>query len=98
MQPKTDGFVKAQLDKPIKGPYIVEGCPTKHTLTSHIYGEGDQVTLKIVNDSEHFVTFKKGNKTDHAELAIAIAIGEAPETSNVFQANSWLTSTQLLNN
>ena len=59
VQPNTVGFVKAQLDKPIKGPYIVEGCPTKHTLASRIYGEGDQVTLKIVNDSEDFVTFKK---------------------------------------
>ena len=59
VQPNTVSFVKAQLDKPIKGPYIVEGCPTKHTLASRIYGEGDHVTLKIVNDSEHFVTFKK---------------------------------------
>ena len=58
VQPNTVSFIKAQLDQPINGRYIVEGCPTKHTLASHNYGEGSHVTIKVINDSEHYVTFK----------------------------------------
>ena len=88
VQPNTVGFIKASLDNPIKGPYIVEGCPTKHTQASRIYGEGNQITLKIVNDSNHFVTFKKGMKIGHAESALAIPSQEASENLNVFQADT----------
>ena len=46
------------------------------------------MTLKIVNDSEHFVTFKKGLKIGHAESAIAIPNQEATDTLTDSQPSS----------
>ena len=60
IEPNSVGFVTAELDKLIDGPYIFEGCSTKHTLLSHIYGQGKQITVKVINDSNFFVTFKRG--------------------------------------
>ena len=56
------------------------------------------MTLKIVNDSEHFVTFKKGLKIGHVESAIAIPNQEAPDTLNVFQTDSQPSSSSEQNN
>ena len=51
LQPGSVSFVKAELDKPFEDTFIVEGCPTKHTLSPRVYGNGKFVTLKVVNDS-----------------------------------------------
>ncbi|MCG8047954.1 MAG: hypothetical protein N0E48_20435 [Candidatus Thiodiazotropha endolucinida] len=84
LQPNSVGFVKAKLDQPIEGTYIFEGSPSKGTLTSRIYGQGEYVTLKVVNDSPHFVTFKKGSKIGHAESAVQI---ESPENMNILRSS-----------
>lgn len=39
VQPHSISFIKAKLDKSIEGHYIVEACPTKHVLSSRIYGQ-----------------------------------------------------------
>ncbi|MCG8109820.1 MAG: RNase H-like domain-containing protein, partial [Candidatus Thiodiazotropha taylori] len=85
IQPNSVGFVKAQLDNPIEGSYMVESCPTKHTLASRVYGEGNYVTLRVVNDSDQFVTFKKGNKIGHAEPADKIANHDSTQEATIFQ-------------
>ena len=39
VQPHSVGFIKTKLDQPIDGTYIVESCPSKHVLSSRIYGQ-----------------------------------------------------------
>ena len=41
------------------------------------------MTLKVINDLEHYVSFKKGNKIGHAESAIQIPNQETPEVFSV---------------
>ena len=84
IEPNSVGFVTAELDKLIDGPYIFEGCPSKHTLLSHVYGQGKQITVKVINDSNFFVTFKKEKKLGHAESAVQIS----PERAYVFQCTN----------
>ena len=84
IEPNSVGFVAAELDKLIDGPYIFEGCSTKHTLLSHIYGQGKQITVKVINDSNFFVTFKRGKKLDPADSAVHIS----PERAYVFQCTN----------
>ena len=48
LQPGSVSFVKAELDKPFVDTFVVEGCTSKHTLSSQVYGDGKFVTLKIV--------------------------------------------------
>ena len=48
---------------------MVSGVHNKKALVSNIYGNNISVTLKVVNDSDTFVTFKKGNSIGHAESA-----------------------------
>lgn len=72
LQPHSVSFIKAKLDKSIDGHYIVEACPTKHVLSSRVYGQGNSLTLKVINDSDFFVTYKKGQKIGHAESASKI--------------------------
>ena len=83
LQPGSVSFVKAELDKPFEDTFIVEGCPTKHTLSSRVYGNGKFVTLKIVNDSEFFVTLKKGKVIGHAEPAVQVPVPEQARISKV---------------
>ncbi|MCG8112848.1 MAG: hypothetical protein N0E59_18995, partial [Candidatus Thiodiazotropha taylori] len=68
IQPNTVGYVQAKLQSPIDGPYVVEPCPNKKVLISHVCGLGPDVTLKVVNDSNTYVTFRKGKPLGHAEL------------------------------
>ena len=72
VQPHSVSYIQAKLDQPIDGTYIVESCPSKHILSSRIYGEGQHVTLKVINDSDFFVTYKKGKMIGHAENAIRV--------------------------
>ena len=83
LQPGSVFFVKAELDKPFEDTFIVEGCPTKHSLSSRVYGNGKFVTLKIVNDSEFFVTLKKGKVIGHAEPAVQVPVPELARISKV---------------
>ena len=75
VQPQTISYVPVNLTKPIDGPYIVTVTPTGHrkVLLSNVYGEGKSVTLKFVNDSDSYVTFKKDKAVGLSE---AISITE----------------------
>ena len=95
VQPYSVGFIKTKLDQPIDGLYIVESCPSKHVLSSRIYDQGHHVTLKGINDSDFFVTYKKGNNVGHAESAAQVTeIDEKisrkyqtePEQAQVYQS------------
>ena len=66
-QPDTVGYVRANLQTPIEGPYIVASGYTSKVLLSHVCGVGSNITLKVVNDSESFITFRKGKPLGHAE-------------------------------
>ena len=59
VQPQTISYVQVRIERPIEGPYIV--APTSHrkALLSNVYGEGNLITLKVINDSDTYVTFKK---------------------------------------
>ena len=54
VQPQTISYVQVRLERPIEGPYIV--APTNHrkALLSNV-----RETLKVINDSDTYVTFKK---------------------------------------
>ena len=82
VQPNSVGFIKAELDTRIEGSYIVEGCPSKHALLSRIYGEGRYITLKVINDSDKYLTYKKGKTIGHAESAVSVA---DPEKVNILK-------------
>ena len=70
VQPNSVGFIKTELDTRIEGAYNVEGCPSKHALLSRIYGEGRYITLKVINDSDKYLTYKKGKTIGHAVSCI----------------------------
>ena len=66
IQPNYVGYVKATLKTPIGGPYVIE--PSSHkVLLSHVCGIGPNATLKVVNDSQSFITFRRGKPICHAE-------------------------------
>ena len=69
IQPQSVGFVPAKLDSPIDGSYIVSGASNKKALVSNVFCNGVSVILKVVNDSNSYVTFKKGKSIGHAEPA-----------------------------
>ena len=96
VQPHSVSYIKAKLDQPIEGTYVVESIPSKHVLASRVYGEGQHVTLKVINDSDFFVTYKKGKKIGHAEYATPVPeIDEiispedpvGPELAHAYQAH-----------
>ena len=84
IEPFSVGYVTAKLDTPFDNPFIFEGCQTKHALMSCVYGEQKSFTVKVVNDSNFFVTFKKGKKIGHAEAATQIS----PEQAQVLQSSN----------
>ena len=67
IQPNSVGY-KANLQTPINGPYIIEAS-NKQVLLSHVCGIGPNATLKVVNDSQSFTTFRQGKPVGHAESA-----------------------------
>ena len=69
IQPQSVGFVPAKLDSPIDGSYIVSGASNKKALVSNVFCNGVSVILIVVNDSNGYVTFKKGKSIGHAESA-----------------------------
>ena len=69
LRPHSVGFVPAHLDTPIDGTYMVTGVSNKKALVSNVYGCGSSVVLKVINDSDSFVTLKKGKSIGHAEPA-----------------------------
>ena len=69
VQPRSVGYIKGKLDTPIEGTYMVSGVHNKKALVSNIYGNNTSVILKVVNDSDTFITFKKGKSIGHAESA-----------------------------
>lgn len=68
IQLNTVGYVKANLQMPFNGPYIIEPSNNK-VLLSHVCGVGPNATLKVVNDSQSFITFRKGKPVGYAEAA-----------------------------
>ena len=69
IQPQSVVFVLAKLDSPIDGSHIVSWASNKKALVSNVFGNGVSVILKDVNDSNSYVTFKKGECIGHAESA-----------------------------
>ena len=53
IQPNTVGYVRANLQKPIEGPYIIAPGNITKVLFSNVCGVGSNITLKVVNDSEY---------------------------------------------
>ena len=47
VQPNTVGYVRANLQTPIDGPYVIA---LGKVLLSHVCGVGSNITLKVVND------------------------------------------------
>ena len=73
------------MDSPIEGCYVVEPVPNKKALVSHIYGQGSHVTLEVINDSNSYITFRKGKPIGHAESA-ALVIDEI-HNCNILKTN-----------
>ncbi|MCG8044069.1 MAG: hypothetical protein JAY66_00010, partial [Candidatus Thiodiazotropha taylori] len=69
LQPHSVGYITGKLDNPIEGPFMVSGIKSNKALVSNVFGNGITVTLKVVNDSNSFVTFKKGKSIGQAESA-----------------------------
>ena len=70
VQRRSVGYNKGKLDTPIEGIYMVSGMHNKKVLVSNIYSNSISATLKVVNDSDTFFTFKKGKSIGHAESLI----------------------------
>ncbi|MEW8187006.1 MAG: reverse transcriptase domain-containing protein, partial [Candidatus Thiodiazotropha endolucinida] len=85
VQPNTIGYIKAKLDSPIEGPYVVEPVSNKKALVSHIYGQGSHVTLEVINDSNSYITFRKGKSIGHAESAAVVT--DEIRNCNIFKTN-----------
>lgn len=59
----TVSYVKEELQTPITGPYEIE--PGPHKI---IYCQiGPSVALKVVNDCNSYITFRKGTSFGHTE-------------------------------
>ena len=61
--PNTVGYVKVCLEDPMN--------PLDKVLLSHVYGNSQtsSMTVEVINDSNSYVTFKKGKSVGHAEPA-----------------------------
>ena len=77
IEPFPVGYVTAKLDTLFEGPFIFEGCQSKHVLMFRVYCEHNSFTVKEVNDSNLFITLKKGKKIGHAESATQISPEQA---------------------
>ena len=88
IQPYSVGFVSAVLDQPIKGSYMVTGSLNKKALVANVYGTGTSVNMKVINDSDNYITFKKTKSVGHAESAELVT--DPAEYNNIYQAkHSW---------
>ena len=67
VQPQTISYVQVRLEKPIEGPFIVSPTNHRKALLSNVYGEGNLITLKVINDSDTYVTFKRNKAIEQAE-------------------------------
>ena len=67
IQPQKVSYVPVNLTEPINGPYIVTPTSHRKVLLSNVYGEGESLTLKVVNDSDSYITFKKDKAVGLAE-------------------------------
>ena len=84
LPPNSAGYINVKLESPIDSPYIVEPLPVKHALVSSVYGSGTSINMKVINDSDTYVTFKKGKYVGHAEPAcLSDTSISDPETHSV---------------
>ena len=85
--PNTVGYINVHLDEPMDCPFIFEPSPSDKVLLSHVVGDSQTVsmTVEVVNDSNSYVTFRKGKSVGHAEPADKLP-AEAP-TFNVFKTD-----------
>ena len=69
--PNTVGYVKVCLEDPMNCSFIFEPSPLDKVLLSHVYGNSQtsSMTVEVINDSNSYVTFKKGKSVGHAEPA-----------------------------
>ena len=54
----TVGYIRGNLETNIDGTYIVQPS-NKKGLVSPLYGHGSSVCMKLINESDKNVTFKK---------------------------------------
>ena len=66
--PNTVGYIRGNLETDIDGTYIVQPS-NKKALVSRLFGHGSSVCMKVINESDKYVTFKKGSLIGHAESA-----------------------------
>ena len=63
---------------------MVTGSSNNKSLIANVYGTGISVNMKVINDSDSYVTFRKGRSVGHAELAELVP--DHAEYSNINQA------------
>ena len=80
------------MQTPIEGPYIIAPGNTSKVLLSHVCGVGSNITLKVVNNSESFITFRKGKPLGHAESVESYL--EPREKFNINKSSSQETANQ----
>ena len=86
--PNTVGYIDVCLEEPMDCPFIFEPAPSDRVLLSHLRGDSQtkSMTVEVVNDSNSYMTFKKGKSVGHAEPADTLP-NEAPSFS-VFKTNT----------
>ena len=85
--PNTVGYINVCLEDLIDCPFIFETSPSDKALLSHVYGNSQttSITVEVINDSNSYVTFKKGKSVGHAEPADSLP-SDAP-SFNVFKTD-----------
>ena len=68
----TVGFIKVKLESPIEGKFLLEADPYKNALISSVYGEGKEITVKVINDTSNYITFKRNSIIGSAESALRL--------------------------
>jgi hypothetical protein len=72
--PNTVGYISVELETPLDIDYIINPTIMRNCLISTIYGSGKYITLQVINDSNFYVTLKKGKIIGIAEPASLINV------------------------
>lgn len=67
--PNMVGYLSAAFETLFDGDYIISPTIMKNCLISTIYGRGKYISYKVINDSNFYITFKKGKIIGLAEPA-----------------------------
>ena len=67
----TVGYIRGNLETNIDGTYFVQPS-NKKALVSRLHDQGSCVCMKVINESDKYVHFKKGSLIDHTESADSV--------------------------